>query len=140
MQPYRMYGFFNSWCFGICRFNGNVSIMYAKMEELLWIVLFMRVMQVPSIHFETNCLDLIDMTTSSVDCLFFVYMGNWQKEIFLYSWRMTKMMMMMKKVCILYSTHKDKGILRLTFVKHTLRQIITALYVFKKLIIYLLVM
>lgn len=41
--------------------------LHAEIERLLWTAICMKDMKISSIVFETDCLDLADMTTSPMD-------------------------------------------------------------------------
>nr|VDD60981.1 unnamed protein product [Brassica oleracea] len=53
--------------FGLQTCNRSFSALHAEMEGLLWTVSCMRDMRITSIRFETDCSDLVDMTTNPVD-------------------------------------------------------------------------
>ena len=53
--------------FGLRACNRSLSALLAEMEGLLWAISCMRVMRLPSIRFETDCSDLVDMTTNPVE-------------------------------------------------------------------------
>ena len=53
--------------FGLRRCSRSLSTLYAEMECLLWAASCMRDMRITSIRFETDCSDLVDMTTNPVD-------------------------------------------------------------------------
>ena len=53
--------------FGLRACNRSLSALYAEMESLLWTTSCMRDMTITSIRFETDCSDLVDMTTNPVE-------------------------------------------------------------------------
>ena len=53
--------------FGVRACNRSLSALHAEMEGLLWAISCMRTMRMPSIRFETDCSDLVDMTTNPVE-------------------------------------------------------------------------
>ena len=53
--------------FGLRVCNRKLSALHAEMEGLLWTTSCMRDMSILSIRFETDCSDLVDMTTNSME-------------------------------------------------------------------------
>ena len=53
--------------FGLRACNRNLSALHAEMEELLWAAACMRDRRITSVRFETDCSDLVDMTTNPMD-------------------------------------------------------------------------
>lgn len=53
--------------FGLQTCTRRLSAVHVKMEGLIWAALCMRNMRITSIRFETDCLDLVDMTTNLTD-------------------------------------------------------------------------
>nr|VDD35166.1 unnamed protein product [Brassica oleracea] len=53
--------------FGLWACNRSLSALHAEMEGLLWATSCMRDMRITSIRFETDCSDLVDMTTNPMD-------------------------------------------------------------------------
>uniref|UniRef100_A0A0D3C6U1 RNase H type-1 domain-containing protein n=1 Tax=Brassica oleracea var. oleracea TaxID=109376 RepID=A0A0D3C6U1_BRAOL len=45
----------------------SLSALHAEMKSLLWATSCMRDMRITSIRFETNCLDLMNITTNPMD-------------------------------------------------------------------------
>ena len=54
--------------FGLRACNRSLSALYVEMEGLLWEASCMRDKRITSVRFETDCLDLVDMTTNPMDC------------------------------------------------------------------------
>ena len=53
--------------FGLRACNRSLSALHAEMEWLLWAASCMRDRRITSIRFETDCSDLVDMITNSMD-------------------------------------------------------------------------
>ena len=53
--------------FGLQACNRSLSALHAEMEGLLWATSCTRDMRITSIWFETDCSDLVDMTTNPMD-------------------------------------------------------------------------
>ena len=53
--------------FGLRACNMSLSTLHAEMEGLLWTGSCMKDMRITSIRFETDCSDLVDMTTNPED-------------------------------------------------------------------------
>ena len=53
--------------FGLRACNRSLSALHAEMEGLLWAAACMRDKRITSIRFETDCSDLVDMTTNPMD-------------------------------------------------------------------------
>ena len=53
--------------FGLRACSRSLSALHAEMEGLLWATSCMRDMRITSIRFETDCSDLVDMTTNPME-------------------------------------------------------------------------
>ncbi|KAF3559868.1 hypothetical protein F2Q69_00014976 [Brassica cretica] len=53
--------------FGLRACNRNFSALRAEMESLLWAATCTRDRRITSIWLETDCSDLVDMTTNPVE-------------------------------------------------------------------------
>lgn len=53
--------------FGLRACNRNLSALHAEMEGLLWAASCMRDKGITAVRFETDCMDLVDMTTNPMD-------------------------------------------------------------------------
>ena len=53
--------------FGLRACSKSLSALHAKMECLLWTTSCMRDKRITSIRFETDCLDLVDMTNNLME-------------------------------------------------------------------------
>ena len=53
--------------FGLRVCNRNISALHAEMEGLLWTASCMRDKGITAVRFETDCMDLVDMTTNPMD-------------------------------------------------------------------------
>ena len=59
--------------FGLCVCYRSLSVLHAAMEGLLCAASCIRDMRIPSIRFESDCSDLLDMTTGPMDWLSFCF-------------------------------------------------------------------
>ena len=53
--------------FGLRACNRSLSALHAEMEGILWAASCMRDKSITSVRFETDCTDLVDMTTNPMD-------------------------------------------------------------------------
>ncbi|XP_013639278.1 PREDICTED: uncharacterized protein LOC106344443 [Brassica oleracea var. oleracea] len=53
--------------FGLRACNMSLSALHAEIERLLWAASCMREKMITSVWFETDCSDLVDMTTNPMD-------------------------------------------------------------------------
>ena len=58
--------------FGLRTYNISFSSLHAEIKELLWTASCMKNRRITSVRFETDCSDLVDMTTNPMDWLAFV--------------------------------------------------------------------